>query len=57
MTAAEAAKDILDGVLAGRWRLLIGADAVQLDEKVRADPERAYGPGGLSLGAMGGIGS
>ncbi len=56
-TAAEAAKDILDGVLASRWRLLIGADAVKLDDAVRADPEKAYGPGGLSLGTMGGIGS
>jgi NAD(P)-dependent dehydrogenase (short-subunit alcohol dehydrogenase family) len=57
MTAAEAAAEILAGVLAGRWRLLIGKDAVQLDEAVRADPEKAYGPGGLTLGALGGIGS
>jgi NAD(P)-dependent dehydrogenase (short-subunit alcohol dehydrogenase family) len=57
MTAAEAAGDILAGVLAGRWRLLIGADAVKLDDAVRADPEGAYGPNGLSLGTMGGIGS
>jgi NAD(P)-dependent dehydrogenase (short-subunit alcohol dehydrogenase family) len=56
MTAAEAAKDILEGVLAGRWRLLIGTDAVKLDDAVRADPEGAYGPKGLSLGDMGGIG-
>jgi hypothetical protein len=53
MTAAEAASEILAGVLAGRWRLLIGQDAVQLDEAVRADPEKAYGPGGLTLGALG----
>jgi NAD(P)-dependent dehydrogenase (short-subunit alcohol dehydrogenase family) len=57
MTAAQAAAEILAGVLAGRWRLLIGKDAVQLDEAVRADPEKAYGPGGLTLGVLGGIGS
>jgi NAD(P)-dependent dehydrogenase (short-subunit alcohol dehydrogenase family) len=56
MTAAEAASDILAGVLAGRWRLLIGADAVKLDEAVRADPERAYGADGLSLGTIVDIG-
>jgi NAD(P)-dependent dehydrogenase (short-subunit alcohol dehydrogenase family) len=42
MTAAEAAKIILDGVRAGRWRILVGEDAVVLDEMVRADPEGAY---------------
>jgi NAD(P)-dependent dehydrogenase (short-subunit alcohol dehydrogenase family) len=57
MTAADAATTILDGVRAGRWRILVGADAVQLDERVRADPEHIYGPGGLSLGVLGGIGS
>jgi NAD(P)-dependent dehydrogenase (short-subunit alcohol dehydrogenase family) len=57
MTAAQAASEILAGVLDGRWRLLIGKDAVQLDESVRADPEKAYGPGGLTLGILGGIGS
>ena len=41
-TAAEAAKAILDGVKAGRWRILIGSDAHQLDEMVRAAPEHAY---------------
>lgn len=44
MTAAEAAKVILDGVKAGRWRILVGADAHRIDEMVRADPERAYEP-------------
>jgi NAD(P)-dependent dehydrogenase (short-subunit alcohol dehydrogenase family) len=57
MTAAQAATVILDGVREGRWRILVGDDARQLDEAVRADPERAYGPGGLSLGVMGGIGA
>ena len=57
MTAADAATAILDGVLAGRWRLLIGDDAVELDEKVRADPEAAYGPDGPSIGNFGGVAS
>ena len=41
-SAAEAAAVILGGVLAGRWRILVGADALQLDEAVRADPEAIY---------------
>ncbi len=43
MTAAAAAKVILDGVKAGRWRILVGEDAHRLDERVRAAPEDAYG--------------
>jgi NAD(P)-dependent dehydrogenase (short-subunit alcohol dehydrogenase family) len=48
-TAAEAATIILDAVKAGRWRVLVGEDAHQLDGRVRANPERAYDPdfGGL----------
>ena len=42
-TAAEAAGIILSGVLAGRWRILVGDDAHAIDEAVRADPEAAYG--------------
>jgi NAD(P)-dependent dehydrogenase (short-subunit alcohol dehydrogenase family) len=42
MTAAAAAKVILDGVKAGHWRILVGDDARQLDERVRQTPERAY---------------
>ena len=42
MTAAEAAKVILDGVKANRWRILVGDDAHMLDEWVRRDPEQAY---------------
>jgi hypothetical protein len=42
MTAAAAAKVILDGVKAGQWRILVGADAHRLDELVRQNPERAY---------------
>jgi NAD(P)-dependent dehydrogenase (short-subunit alcohol dehydrogenase family) len=41
-TAAQAAKTILDGVKAGRWRILVGDDAHRLDERVRQTPERAY---------------
>ncbi len=44
MTAAEAATRILDGVRAGEWRILVGDDAVLLDEHVRADPWNAYEP-------------
>jgi NAD(P)-dependent dehydrogenase (short-subunit alcohol dehydrogenase family) len=43
-TAAAAAKIILDGVKADRWRILIGDDAHRLDERVRQTPERAYEP-------------
>ena len=52
MTAAQAATVILDGVRAGKWRILVGDDARALDEAVRADPERAYAPGGPSLGTI-----
>lgn len=41
-TAAQAASIILDGVRAGRWRILVGEDAHRLDAMVRQDPERAY---------------
>ncbi|MFL5298456.1 MAG: SDR family NAD(P)-dependent oxidoreductase [Phenylobacterium sp.] len=43
-TAAEAATIILDGVKAGRWRILVGEDAKKMDAMVRADPEAAYTP-------------
>ena len=42
MTAAQAAKIILDGVKAERWRILVGDDAQKLDSRVRQAPERAY---------------
>lgn len=45
MSSAEAAKVILDGVREGKWRILVGADAVALDKAVRANPENAYTPG------------
>jgi NAD(P)-dependent dehydrogenase (short-subunit alcohol dehydrogenase family) len=42
MTAAAAAKVILEGVKANRWRILVGADAHRIDERVRQTPEAAY---------------
>jgi NAD(P)-dependent dehydrogenase (short-subunit alcohol dehydrogenase family) len=44
-SAAEAATIILDGVKAGRWRILVGADAQVIDQMVRSTPEEAYDPG------------
>ena len=44
MTAAEAARIILDGVREERWRILVGRDAEVLDELVREAPEEAYEP-------------
>jgi NAD(P)-dependent dehydrogenase (short-subunit alcohol dehydrogenase family) len=43
-SAAQAAKIILDGVKADRWRILVGEDAEFLDKQVRAAPEQAYTP-------------
>ena len=44
VSAAEAAAVILDGVREGRWRILIGDDAVRVDALVRARPDDAYEP-------------
>jgi short-subunit dehydrogenase len=41
-SAAEAATIILDGVRGDVWRILVGADAIALDQMVRAAPEQAY---------------
>jgi NAD(P)-dependent dehydrogenase (short-subunit alcohol dehydrogenase family) len=41
-TAQEAAKIILGGVKAERWRILVGKDAEKIDRLVREAPERAY---------------
>jgi hypothetical protein len=41
-TASQAATVILDGVRAGRWRILVGEDAKAQDERVRANPDGAY---------------
>lgn len=40
--ADEAARIIMQGVEQKRWRILVGNDAVDLDARVRADPENAY---------------
>jgi NAD(P)-dependent dehydrogenase (short-subunit alcohol dehydrogenase family) len=52
VSAEQAATIILDGVRAGKWRILVGDDAHSLDEAVRADPENAYGEDGLNLGTI-----
>ncbi|MEM7253824.1 MAG: SDR family NAD(P)-dependent oxidoreductase [Pseudomonadota bacterium] len=41
-SAAEAAKIILDGVRDERWRILVGEDAIAIDDLVRTEPEAAY---------------
>jgi NAD(P)-dependent dehydrogenase (short-subunit alcohol dehydrogenase family) len=54
LSAAQAATIILEGVRAGRWRILVGDDAHFLDEAVRANPEGAYDhqSGGPALSAI-----
>ena len=52
LSAAQAATVILDGVRAGAWRILVGDDAHAIDEAVRADPLRAYGPDGLAFSSI-----
>src|SRR6185436_9052864 len=49
MSAAAAAKVILDGVREERWRILVGADAEALDRHVRSTPEDAYEPSFLKM--------
>lgn len=44
MPPEEAARIIIDGVRADRWRILIGTDTESLDALVRASPESAYDP-------------
>jgi hypothetical protein len=44
LTAAQAATIILAGVRANEWRILVGDDAVLLDQMVREDPVSAYEP-------------
>ena len=43
-TASEAAAIILDAVRQENWRILVGEDAVFIDESVRGNPEFAYEP-------------
>jgi hypothetical protein len=50
MSAARAATVILDEVRSGAWRILVGADAAMLDERIRANPEVAYDYAGLFKG-------
>ena len=42
MSASDAAAVILAGVRANQWRILVGDDAVMLDERVRANPWNVY---------------
>ena len=42
MTAAEAARVILEGVRKEQWRILVGDDAQVMDRLVREAPEEAY---------------
>jgi NAD(P)-dependent dehydrogenase (short-subunit alcohol dehydrogenase family) len=49
LDAAGAANIILDAVRAGKWRILVGEDAVRLDEAVRAHPEQAYDHAGVGI--------
>ena len=51
-SAAQAATIILDAVKANQWRILVGDDAVALDEAVRSDPERAYAADGPTLSSI-----
>jgi NAD(P)-dependent dehydrogenase (short-subunit alcohol dehydrogenase family) len=44
LNAEQAAAIILEGVRDDRWRILVGADAEQLDRMVRERPEDAYQP-------------
>ena len=52
ITAAQAVTVILDGVRAGKWRILVGDDAVVLDQAVRADPEAVYDQSGQTAEAI-----
>src|SRR3984885_15267594 len=54
--AAGAAAVILDGVRSGAWRILVGADAVALDEYVRAHPDGAYDYAKLTAAATEAVG-
>jgi NAD(P)-dependent dehydrogenase (short-subunit alcohol dehydrogenase family) len=44
MSAAQAATIILDGVLDGSWRILVGEDARIIDQVARENPEKLYEP-------------
>jgi NAD(P)-dependent dehydrogenase (short-subunit alcohol dehydrogenase family) len=59
MTAADATAFILESVRRGEWRILVGDDAVILDELVREMPTSAYEPEFTqkvqARGALGGL--
>lgn len=44
LSAASAAQIILDGVRQNEWRILVGEDAVIVDQMVRDETEHAYEP-------------
>ena len=44
LSAASAAQIILEGVRQNKWRILVGEDAIIVDQMVRDDPEHAYEP-------------
>jgi hypothetical protein len=48
LPAADAVRRILRAVQAGRWRILVGEDACDVDDQVRARPDLAYDPRGVS---------
>lgn len=48
LPAALAVRQILHGVQDGRWRILVGEDAWDVDDQVRARPDLAYDPHGVS---------
>jgi hypothetical protein len=52
LSGEQAAAIILDGVRAGKWRILVGDDAQRLDEMVRANPEGAYNHDGPGLNTI-----
>jgi NAD(P)-dependent dehydrogenase (short-subunit alcohol dehydrogenase family) len=56
--ADQAARLILDAVREGRWRILVGEDAWDVDEQVRAFPEAAYarhGPAQVNRDLLSGL--
>jgi NAD(P)-dependent dehydrogenase (short-subunit alcohol dehydrogenase family) len=52
LSPAGAATIILDGVRAGKWRILVGDDAHKIDEIVRAEPAAAYSPDGPGFASL-----
>jgi NAD(P)-dependent dehydrogenase (short-subunit alcohol dehydrogenase family) len=48
LPAASAVRQILEAIQEGRWRILVGEDAREVDDLVRAHPDLAYDPGGIS---------